>query len=232
MGKKKERLKNNAPTDDEIMEQIDTYLDQDILNQQIKRLEDVKGMRNCSLCTYCHLTNINDYFVDGRFKCRAKNEWRAITDSFEYNCQYFYLRSCLNCFYYNSHIEPCSVAKDRLSHGIDMRYSVCSHFRVNNSDYKLRHSLVLGRKYIPYEYRFESYAMKQETLWLIDQVKRGNSKYLSARRYDKDIKDVMLQLYNRYEIKFNEKAQQSKVKLDKMEKYLKDGYETNYAEEE
>lgn len=232
MGKKKERLKKNAPTDDEIMEQIDTYLDQDILNQQVKRLEDIKGMRNCTLCTYCHLTNINDYFVDGRFKCRARNEWRSIKDNFEYNCQYFYLRSCLNCFYYNSHIEPCSVAKDRLEHGIDMRYSVCSHFRVNNSDYKLRHSLVLGRKYIPYEYRFESYAMKQETLWLIDQVKIGNSKYLSARRYDKDIKDVMLQLYNRYEIKFNEKAQLSKIKLDKMEKYLKDGYETNYAEEE
>lgn len=232
MGKKKERLKEKAPTDEQIMEQVDTYLDDDILRQQIKRYEDIKGMRNCTLCSHCHLINIFDYFVDGRFKCRATNSWRKITNSFEYNCKYFYLRSCLNCFYYNSRTEPCSVAKDRLEHGVDMRYSVCSHFRVNNSDYKLRNSLVLGRKYIPYEYRFDAYAMKQETLWIIDQVKRGNSKYLSARRYDKGIKDVMMQLYNRYELDFNEKAKSSEIKLEKLDKYLKDGYETSYAEEE
>ena len=74
--------------------------------------------------------------------------------------------------------------------------------------------------------------MKQETIWMINQVKIGNSKYLSARRYDKGIKDVMMQLYNRYELDFNEKAKSSEIKLEKLDKYLKDGYETSYDEEE
>ena len=42
MGKKKERLKEKAPTDEQIMEQVDTYLDDDILRQQIKRYEDIR----------------------------------------------------------------------------------------------------------------------------------------------------------------------------------------------
>ena len=225
MGEKKKYVRRRVPTDEEIMRQIDVYQDEDILKQQNKRFEDIKGMRSCTLCTHCHLDNINSYFVDGKYKCRAFNIWRKISESFEYNCKYFSLRSCLYCYYYNSYLEPCSVAKDRLSHGIDMRYSNCSHFRMNNYDYKLKNALVIGRKYIPYDYRFDTVAMKNETIWLIEQVKSGNSKYKSARRYDKRIKDVMQNLYDRYEINFRNKATIAKLELYTLDKYLKEGYE-------
>ena len=206
------------------MKQFDEYFDHEIIEQQNKRLEDVKGMRDCCMCSHCCISYNTKLFNGGQFMCFAKKIWKDKDDRLEYNCLYFTARSCLTCFYYDNKYHPCSVSDERLRNGVDMRYSYCTMYRNKLRDKTAVRRSVLGRILIDASFYGDFCAQVMETKWLINQVAQGNGYYVKARRYSSKVKRNMLALYDQYKARYEEKVARDEDDAEKVKRYMEEGY--------
>lgn len=206
------------------MYQFDRFIDEDIIKQQDKRLEDVKGMRDCCMCAHCFMRPNLKLFEQGMYKCHAKKIWKERDDRFEYNCIYFTARSCLNCLYYGNEYRPCSVAEERLRNGVDMRYSICSMYRNKAKANNVERRSILGRVLIDSSFKRDMTAMYMETKWLIDQVAQGNGHYVKARRYSGEVRQIMLDLYAQLKSRYEQKIARDEDAIAGIKEMTEKGY--------
>ena len=68
--------------------------------EDMQRIEDTEGYVSCIHCYSCPLTEFDQIYADGSWRCAMRNEKRRGDNVLEYRCAYFFQKTCMYCLHY------------------------------------------------------------------------------------------------------------------------------------